>query len=83
MYNLVYELSRFLRALSAPIRVKIRVKRKNGTQEYRKFKGSSVRSGWDSNPRYVAVHLISSQGRYDHFDTAPWQRANYIIRPFF
>ena len=39
------------------------------------------RSGWDSNPRYVAVHLISSQGRYDHFDTAPWQRAHYTIRP--
>ena len=25
----------------------------------------------DSNPRTVARHLISSQGRYDHFDTAP------------
>ena len=36
------------------------------------------RSGWDSNPRDVAVKLISSQPRYDHFDTAPWQRRNYI-----
>ena len=38
------------------------------------------RSGWDSNPRDVAVKLISSQPRYDHFDTAPWQRRNYITR---
>ena len=29
-----------------------------------------MRSGWDSNPRDVAVKLISSQPRYDHFDTA-------------
>ena len=28
------------------------------------------RSGWDSNPRAVARKLISSQPRYDHFDTA-------------
>ena len=35
--------------------------------------GFSVwRSGWDSNPRTVSRHLISSQGRYDHFDTAPY-----------
>ena len=33
--------------------------------------GFSWRSGWDSNPRTVARHLISSQGRCDHFDTAP------------
>ena len=33
------------------------------------------RSGWDSNPRAVSDKLISSQPRYDHFDTAPrWQR---------
>ena len=33
------------------------------------------RSGWDSNPRNLTVQLISSQPRYDHFDTAPrWQR---------
>lgn len=30
------------------------------------------RSGWDSNPRDVSVKLISSQPRYDHFDTAPY-----------
>ena len=29
------------------------------------------RSGWDSNPRNLAVQLISSQSRYDHFDIAP------------
>ena len=29
------------------------------------------RSGWDSNPRAVARKLISSQPRYDHFDTTP------------
>ena len=29
------------------------------------------RKEWDSNPRYVAVYLISSQGRYDHFDIFP------------
>ena len=33
--------------------------------------GSYWRSGWDSNPRALAGYLISSQGRYDHFDTAP------------
>ena len=31
------------------------------------------RSGWDSNPRAVAGKLISSQPRYDHFDTAAYQ----------
>ncbi len=30
------------------------------------------RSGWDSNPRDLSVQLISSQPRYDHFDTAPY-----------
>ena len=33
------------------------------------------RSGWDSNPRRVAPQLISSQSRYDHFDTAPYAAA--------
>ncbi len=48
------------------------------------------RSGWDSNPRYREVHLISSQARYDHFDTAPYllnyrlagqQRAGFASKP--
>ena len=30
------------------------------------------RCGWDSNPRYREVQLISSQSRYDHFDTTPY-----------
>ena len=29
------------------------------------------RRRWDSNPRAVARKLISSQPRYDHFDTSP------------
>ena len=30
------------------------------------------RKRWDSNPRALADNLISSQSRYDHFDTAPY-----------
>ena len=30
------------------------------------------RRRWDSNPRYREVQLISSQSRYDHFDTSPY-----------
>ena len=30
------------------------------------------RTGWDSNPRAREDYLISSQGRYDHFDTCPY-----------
>ena len=29
------------------------------------------RRGWDSNPRGLASKLISSQPRYDRFDTSP------------
>ena len=35
------------------------------------FQGFRWRRGWDSNPCDVAVKLISSQLRYDHFDTSP------------
>ncbi len=35
------------------------------------------RGGWDSNPRAVARKLISSQPRYDHFDTAAYK----VFRP--
>ena len=31
------------------------------------------RRRWDSNPRALAGYLISSQARYDHFDTPPWE----------
>ena len=34
------------------------------------------RSGWDSNPRAREDYLISSQARYDHFDTAPYMLAH-------
>ncbi len=34
------------------------------------------RSGRDSNPRGIAPKLISSQPRYDHFDTAA-----YMVSP--
>ncbi len=30
------------------------------------------RSGRDSNPREISLKLISSQPRYDHFDTAAY-----------
>ena len=31
------------------------------------------RKRWDSNPRAREDYLISSQGRYDHFDTLPYE----------
>ena len=41
------------------------------------------RSGRDSNPRAVARKLISSQPRYDHFDTAAYKdqpvKSDYTI----
>ena len=40
------------------------------------------RSGWDSNPRALADNLISSQARYDHFDTAAYLRST-VIMPYF
>ena len=36
-----------------------------------KLRHCSWQRGWDSNPRALAGYLISSQGRYDHFDTPP------------
>ena len=35
------------------------------------------RRRWDSNPRGLAPYLISSQGRYDHFDTPPRRGLSY------
>ena len=41
------------------------------------------RKRWDSNPRYISVYLISSQGRYDHFDTLPYMFSNKSwLEPF-
>ena len=41
------------------------------------------RSGWDSNPRYREVHLISSQGRYNHFDTTPYEIGGICVFAIF
>ena len=51
------------------------------------------RRGWDSNPCDVAVKLISSQPRYDRFDTSPYMLIRFsevnaysifiIVRPAF
>ena len=38
------------------------------------------RRRWDSNPRGVAAYLISSQGRYDHFDTPPYRTSSLYQR---
>ena len=40
--------------------------------------GFDWRREWDSNPRYVAVYLISSQGRYDHFDIFPYMLRHIV-----
>ena len=40
------------------------------------------RSGWDSNPRAREDYLISSQARYDHFDTAPYMLNRRFFPPF-
>ena len=37
------------------------------------FSALRWRKRWDSNPRAVARYLISSQGRYDLFDTLPYE----------
>ena len=46
-------------------------KRKSCRQESTGF--SFWRRRRDSNPRAVAGKLISSQPRYDHFDTSPYE----------
>ena len=35
---------------------------------------------WDSNPRTLADQLISSQSRYDHFDTLPYLSQHQHLR---
>lgn len=44
---------------------------KRKSQQTLEFTGFFWRKRWDSNPRTLAGNLISSQGRYDHFDTLP------------
>lgn len=38
------------------------------------------RRRWDSNPRDIAVKLISSQSRYDRFDTSPYLSQHQHLR---
>ena len=38
------------------------------------------RRRWDSNPRTLADQLISSQSRYDHFDTSPYLSQHQYLR---
>ncbi len=38
------------------------------------------RKRWDSNPRTLADQLISSQSRYDHFDTLPYLSQHQHLR---
>ncbi len=59
--------ARFLHALSNPT-AQIRIKK----DTHRKGVYLFWRRRWDSNPRAVARKLISSQPRYDHFDTSPY-----------
>ena len=40
------------------------------------------RKRWDSNPRAREDYLISSQARYDHFDTAPYMLSRRFFPPF-
>ena len=37
-----------------------------------KLSSDTWRRRWDSNPRDIAVKLISSQSRYDRFDTSAY-----------
>ena len=41
------------------------------------FQGFSWRRGRDSNPRGIAPKLISSQPRYDHFDTSAYMLTRF------
>ena len=47
------------------------VGQKRKVQQTLEFTGLFWRRGWDSNPCAIARKLISSQPRYDHFDTSP------------
>ncbi len=42
------------------------------TRTKNEFSDKLWRKRWDSNPRDLAIYLISSQARYDHFDTLPY-----------
>ena len=44
------------------------------------YAGFFWRRGRDSNPRGIAPKLISSQPRYDHFDTSPYLSSTSILK---
>ena len=46
-------------------------KQKVESARFRTLSTQVWRRGWDSNPCGIAPKLISSQPRYDHFDTSP------------
>ncbi len=46
---------------------------------FRKPQPGNWRRGRDSNPRGIAPKLISSQPRYDHFDTSPYEKLLKIL----
>ena len=59
---------------SAPWALKrreIRARNKKKAKQHMSL-GRMWRRGWDSNPCAVSDKLISSQPRYDHFDTSPY-----------
>ena len=51
--------------------------RKEEVLENTRFSRTLWRRRWDSNPRALADNLISSQARYDHFDTSPWMNMRF------
>ena len=55
-------------------------RQKRKVQQTLEFTGLFWRSGWDSNPRTLADQLISSQSRYDHFDTSPYLSQHQHLR---
>lgn len=53
------------------VSAKSRIRRMEKQKPRESLSGLINRRRWDSNPRALAGYLISSQGRYDHFDTPP------------
>ena len=48
--------------------------KKQEIYEFGEYLLLNERIGWDSNPRVLSYNLISSQPRYDRFDTFPGRR---------
>ena len=64
----------------------LRVERTGSEKAKKRFpskKGNRLiawRRGWDSNPRGIAPKLISSQPRYDRFDTSPYLSSTSALK---